>query len=80
MNNISVTSNALPEGDQQSKPMDSAFDESREDDTILAQTWKSHKHASTACKQIFRKLWTFMDKQQRSCQEITRLVLYQIKI
>ena len=38
MNNISVTSNASPEGDQQSEPIDTAFDESREDDTILALT------------------------------------------
>ena len=38
MNNILVTSNASPEGDQHSEPIDSGFDESREDDTILALT------------------------------------------
>ena len=32
--------------------------------SLICRHGKSRKHASTDCGQIFRKLWTFLDKQQ----------------
>ena len=36
---------------------------------------KSRKHASNACGQFLKKLWTFLDKQQFSCSVCPKVVI-----